>query len=211
MTGLKPDLTNIRVFGSKVTVRIPGGRDGKITDNTAEGRFLAYTGPTDKNIYFIDDDTGKVKDGTHAIFDEAHMTVPYQNAPIAAQALQRLGYVASELDDTTETTTKPVEFTLINANAKYPTTTNEGGYALYPDVDNLKIQPGETILLQTGININIPKGIKATIESHHHNHQQRLVICPATLQTDKTQEIFVLLQNNNKDPKYIIRDFSKNY
>jgi dUTPase len=206
MTGIKPDLTNIRVFGSKVTVRIPGQRDGKLTDNTAEGRFLAYTGPTDKNIYFIDDETHKVKDGTHAIFDEAHMTVPYENAPIAAQALQRLGYVASDIIEAPMNTTKPVEFTLIHEHSQYPTKTNEGGYTITPDVDNLKIQPGETQLLQTGININIPKGIKATIEPVYSNHQQRLSTYPGVLNTDKNQEIFVFVQNNSTIAQTINRN-----
>ena len=34
--------------------------------------------------------------GTHVMFDEAHMTVPAAQAPLAAQALQRLGYYTRE-------------------------------------------------------------------------------------------------------------------
>ena len=206
MTGIKPDLSNIRVFGSKVAVKIPGKRDGKLTDNTAEGRFLAYTGPTDKNIYFIDDETGRVKDGTHAIFDEAHMTVPYENAPIAAQALQRLGYMASEINTSTNDKTKPVEFTMMTKYTKHPVQSKEGGYTLHPDVDNIKLQPGEIQLIQTGLRINIPAGVKATIEPICENHQHKLSACPGTLQTDQNQEIFVLLQNNDSIPHTLHRN-----
>ncbi len=34
--------------------------------------------------------------GMHVLFDEAHMTVPANKAPLAVQALQRIGYYARE-------------------------------------------------------------------------------------------------------------------
>ena len=45
-----------------------------------------------KNVYYIDDKSKLVKIGCHAIFDEAYYTVPRNKTPMAAQALQCLGY-----------------------------------------------------------------------------------------------------------------------
>ena len=50
----------------------------------------------DNNVYFIDNATGKVWMGQHVVFNEAHMSVPAGRAPLAAQALQRLGYYVKE-------------------------------------------------------------------------------------------------------------------
>ena len=37
-----------------------------------------------------------MKIGQHLVFNEVHMTVPARHAPLAAQALQRLGYYVNE-------------------------------------------------------------------------------------------------------------------
>jgi len=47
-----------------------------------------------------------VKSGTHGIFDEAHMATPAAKAPLAAQALQRLGYHQNESCVTEENKTQ---------------------------------------------------------------------------------------------------------
>jgi hypothetical protein len=89
-TGKVPDLGNLRIFGSKIYARKPRQRCFKLDDNTAQGLFLGYTA-TDKNIIYIDKASQKIKIATHAIFDEAHMTVPDSKAPLEAQTLQCLG------------------------------------------------------------------------------------------------------------------------
>ena len=91
MTELKPDLTNLRIFGSRACAKKPGKRPYKLDTHAFNGIFLGYTA-TSKNVYIKDDKTNKVKIGSHVIFDEAHMSVPTNTAPLAAQALQRLGY-----------------------------------------------------------------------------------------------------------------------
>ena len=66
----------------------PGKRPAKLDHHTSNGTFLGYTATT-KNVYYIDDDTNNVKNGTHALFDDAHFIIESKFAPIAAQALQR--------------------------------------------------------------------------------------------------------------------------
>ena len=45
-----------------------------------------------KNVCYIDNTTNVVKIGCHAIFGEAHFTVPKHKTPMAVQVLQCLGY-----------------------------------------------------------------------------------------------------------------------
>ena len=63
LTGLKPDLSNLRIFGSRVFVKKPGKRKYKLDHHTAKGVFLGFTA-TQKNIRYIDEDTGTIKIGT---------------------------------------------------------------------------------------------------------------------------------------------------
>ena len=198
MTGTKPDLANFKVFGSRVTVRTPGKRDGKVTDTTTEGRFLSYLGPTDKNIYFIDNITGKVKNGTHAVFDEAHMSINQQLALIAAQALQRLGYSNQDEDNQTSTA-KPnntVRIHYMHKNVK-PITEGKAGYTVYPNIDQQIIPAGKTKLIQTAIMINIPSNVIASINNHpNNNNNLSKQVSPAILSsTGTTTEIFLLVRN----------------
>ena len=45
-----------------------------------------------KKVYYIDNKTNNVKNGTHELFDEDHFTVDSEHTPIAANAFQRLSY-----------------------------------------------------------------------------------------------------------------------
>lgn len=61
------------------------------TGETTTRQILGYTSTT-KNVYFIDDETSTVKMEIHAIFYEAHFTVPKAQTPIVAQSLQCVGF-----------------------------------------------------------------------------------------------------------------------
>ena len=91
LTGTKPNITNLRTFGCRVFVKKPGDKPAKLDHHTSNGIFVGYTATT-KNIYYINDSSLNVKIGVHALFDEAHFTSPKASAPLAAQALQVLGY-----------------------------------------------------------------------------------------------------------------------
>ena len=117
LTGKKPDVSRLRTFGSRVCARVPGAsKFPKMDHKNTNGIFLGYTA-TDKNIYFEDDTTHKVLISTHALFDEAHLSVPNTATPLGSQALQRTGY--SPEDDRDET--KPIQFKLLSTNATKPT------------------------------------------------------------------------------------------
>ena len=74
-TGRRPDLSQLKIFGSQVYARELGQQKAKLDHHTAEGIFVGFTA-TDCNVYFINDETGTVQTGQHVIFDKAYMTVP---------------------------------------------------------------------------------------------------------------------------------------
>ena len=86
--GKKPDLRHLRVFGSRVCVKKSGDRPAKLDNHAFHGIFIGYTA-TDKNIRYIDVDSGLVKSCHHAVFDEAWYT--QEKRPPTAQLLYTLG------------------------------------------------------------------------------------------------------------------------
>lgn len=93
--GRKPNLRFLRTFGSRVAVRRPGKRRSKLDRHDYRGIFLGYTA-TDKNIRYLDLDSGTVKSSHHVVFDEAWYLHP-SNRPPSAQHLFNLGYI--DVDD----------------------------------------------------------------------------------------------------------------
>ena len=87
-TGIKPDLSKLRVFGSRILCKVPGKRTSKLDHHIYKGIFIGY-GAMDKHIRYIDSVTSREKTATHAIFDEAHYTSPTR--PPGPQLLYSLG------------------------------------------------------------------------------------------------------------------------
>jgi len=83
--GRKPNLRFLCTFGSRVAVRRPGKRRSKLDKHAYRGLFLGYTA-TDKNIRYLDLDSGLVKTSHHCVFDEAWY-LHSSNRPPAAQML----------------------------------------------------------------------------------------------------------------------------
>ena len=122
--GKKPNLTHLRVFGSRVCVKKSGDRPAKLGHHTFKGIFIGYTA-TDKNVRYIDLDSGMVKSSHHAVFDEAWYT--QEERPPTAQLLYTLGLDCAEqsppspvevTDQTTDHTPTPLSVSLVNSDAK---------------------------------------------------------------------------------------------
>ena len=172
MTKMKPDLTYLRIFGSRACAKKPGKRPYKLDTHAFNGIFLGYTA-TSKNVYIKDDKTNQVKIGSHVIFDEAHMSVPTNTAPLAAQALQRLGYHRDESWRKTEHSHNEqnliAKIQLLSKTARLPTkeTTSSIGYDVYnPRLGVTTIKPNETIAIPLDI------AIKPPVDSYAELHQE---------------------------------------
>ena len=90
-TGRQPNVKHLRIFGCPVIVKSKGHRAAKLDHHTASGIFLGYTA-TDKNVYYQDSNSKRIKIATHVTFDEAGMTLPPSQRTPAMQHLIELGY-----------------------------------------------------------------------------------------------------------------------
>jgi dUTP pyrophosphatase len=203
-TGHKPDLSRMRIFGSRIRAKKPGRRPAKLDSHSDSGIFLGF-GATPSNGYFIDDATGQVKLGTHLIFDEAHMSVPARKAPIAAESLQRLGYYNREqwIDDVirdqhTADSNNRIAIQRRTESAIIPTrgTPDSIGLDLHSDEPDFILQPGETRTISTGISAAALPGTylciapRSGLTVKKHLHTLAGVIDP-----DYTGDIGVVLHN----------------
>ena len=213
-TGKRPNLSRLRIFGSRVYAKKTGDRPAKLDQHAAEGIFLSFSA-TDSNIYFIDDDSGRVKIGQHVVFDEAHMTVPAGHAPLAAQALQRLGYYVNEswIDEEKSKQAKTeadesLRVVKLTDTAKLPTrgTDESIGYDVYLDETEVTIEPGQIQLLPTGISVKPPPNSyiriapRSGLTVKRHLHSLAGVIDP-----DYRGNITVVLQNFGTDTQVFKR------
>jgi hypothetical protein len=71
--GQQPDLSALKVFGSRVCVKVTGKRCSKLDRHDFTGIFVGYTA-SDDNIRYIGVDLGVVKTSHHAVFDECWYT-----------------------------------------------------------------------------------------------------------------------------------------
>ena len=107
--GRKPNLKDLKTFGSRVCVKLSSKRHAKLDRNDFRGIFLGYTA-TDDNVRYIDLDTGIVKSSHHAVFDECWYT--HQDRPPTAQLLYDLGLTTEEdFDALTTPTDAPITAT----------------------------------------------------------------------------------------------------
>ena len=161
LTGTKPDITNLRTFGCRVHAMKPGDRPAKLDHHTSNGIFVGYTA-TMKNIYYIDDKTGIVKIGVHAVFDEAHFIAPSSKTPLAAQTLQSLGYSAfrDEFKNGKFKNKHTLHLTLTHEDSVPPSRCNSASvlYDMFPSTPIQNILPGHSVTIDTNIIATIPEG-----------------------------------------------------
>jgi hypothetical protein len=93
--GEKPDISSLKLFGSRVWVRRTGARRAKLDRHDFTGIFLGYSA-SDQNILYLDLELGLVKRSHHARFNEAWYLQPH--CPPAAQLLYDLGLEADDSD-----------------------------------------------------------------------------------------------------------------
>ena len=200
-TGNKPDLTHLKIFGSKIYAKRSTKRKYKLDNNVDEGIFLGYTA-TNQNIIYVDAKTGRFKTATHVIFDEAHMSTPTSNTPIAAQALQRLGYTSKEHEvhvSDTSSINPTCAAQLLTSTAQLPTKSTDGsiGYDIYADnQEPLSILPGKISIVSTGVAIQMPQNCYVRVAPRSGlTIKQHLTTLAGVIDPDYRGDIGVVLQN----------------
>ncbi len=160
-TGNQPDISKLRTFGCKIYAKKPNTRPYKLDHHSYQGIYLGST-PNGSNVYVKDEVTGQVKLGTHVYFDEAHFTTPTHRAPLAAQALQRLGYHQQEQwikeYEKEASAITEVQVQLLSEQAKVPKRGSDdaAGYDLTYPGEEYTLKAGETRVFPIDIAITCP-------------------------------------------------------
>lgn len=213
LTGVKPNLQHLKVFGSRITVRKPGKRVGKISSHFYNGIFLRYA-KTMRNYVYIDTSTRKIKTSSHAVFDEAHYS--QSNRPRGAQILMEHGFSPQQMSEGVLINPRPpvksvsnmtsvhsnnllVQLTHPDAIIPKQASTKAAGYDLY-SVQQTTIKPNCIARINTGVRLQLPMCTYGRIASRsglvvkHSITTEGGVIDP-----DYTGEIQVILNNCGSD------------
>jgi dUTP pyrophosphatase len=197
-TGNRPSAKELRIFGCHIISKQPGKRPTKLDSHTCTGRFLGYTA-TDKNVYFRDDQTHRIKITTYCTFDEGGMTVPPAEQPPSAKALQLHGYKTQQERESEPESEDLAELNiqLLSSDAKIPArgTANSAGYDVFSPIETT-IPPSHRILIPLDIAANPPAGTYIQVASRSGLSAKHLVDTQAgIIDTDYTGNITVVLHN----------------
>lgn len=199
ITGEKPDLSRTRIFGSRIFAR-DTKKTMKLDSAVSAGRFLGYAG-TSKNVHFIDMKQ-KLRSGHHVIFDEAHMTAPHMEAPLAAQALQQLGYTVREKFGSgpgPPTTDMDLEIQQLSSTATIPTSAPDSvGYLLHSN-KQLTLLPGIFTVVPTGLLATLPDDTCLRISDVTNASNSALRVFSGSFDASSSQELSVVLVNTSEE------------
>ena len=193
LTGLKPDLTKLRIFGSRIVTRKPGRRNPKLSKHSYSGIFLRYA-KTMKNIVYLDTTTNRIKTTTYAKFDEAHFS--HSDKPPGARILLELG-AKSTLSEDVSSSPPTLQIVRRDPAAIMPKkgSDDSAGYDLF-SITDCSIPPNGVSIVDTGIAAKFPLNTYGRIASrsglalHNHVETKGGVIDP-----DYTGNIKIILHN----------------
>ena len=148
------------MFGYRLYVKNPGKRNEKLDHHTSNGMFFGYT-VTIKNVYYIDKASNNIKIVIHGLFDEAYFTIDSNNAPLATQDVQRLGYANfdNEYKDSKFIPDATLKIKLISKRVTAPTqsTTSSMRLDIYYSGDTIAMLPRQMNPLAIDISVNPSK------------------------------------------------------
>jgi dUTP pyrophosphatase len=209
-TGHRPSAKYLRVFGCPIISKLPGKRGLKLDSNAASGRFLGYTA-SDRNVYYIDSVTGKVKITTHCIFDEAGMTLPEKERSPANMALIQQGY-STQGNEIPDSNLSPIQIDsdpqniayikLLTEQATMPmrATDDSAGFDVY-SATALTISPNERKSVPLDISITPPQGMYIQIMPRSGLAYKHGIDTKAgVIDRDYTGNIQVILHNAGNEP-----------
>ena len=205
-TGIKPNLSMLRVCGCRVVVKKPQTRNTKLDDNTTQGIFLRYTA-TDKNIVYLDTITNQEKIASHIIFDEANFSIG-SSAP-GAKALRYAGSdKESKLncDTATKSISKNVSIKVkkLHDEARLPkrATPHAAGMDIYSPEPFTINANSTTKMIPTGIAVSIPRGMYGRFAPRSGlTVKKQIDVKAGVVDNDFRGELTVVLRNMGDVPQ----------
>jgi dUTP pyrophosphatase len=199
---VKPDLSRLRVFGSRAHF-MHNERAKKLDKMDRAGTFLTFKG-TDKIAYVIDEVTGCERVVTHVTYDEAHSSLLQSKQPPMASAIQQSGYTPSTVTNEAEC---EVKVRLLDKDTQLPVqaTTEAAGLDIHAQ-ESITIPSGEQVKISTKLAMEIPVGyhgqihVRSSLAAKHRARVEAGII-----DSDYRGEIFVLLSNNGQSDFDIVK------
>ena len=191
MNSKKPDLSQLRVFGARVHYKNKQ-KGMKLDRLDGTGAFMTFKG-TNKICYVIDSVTKKECVVTHAIFDEAFMSVPRSSQPPMATALQQAGFTPTK-----EKRQLKLKVTSMESDIKLPkkATLGAAGFDIYSG-EKVVIAPGSQAKISTKLKLEIPDGYYGQILVRSGFASKYCARVEAgCIDNDYRGEVFVLMSNN---------------
>jgi dUTP pyrophosphatase len=210
LNGDKPDLSKLKVFGSRVSIH-NGSRKAKLDDIGSVGTFLTYKNK-DKIMYVKDRKSGEEITATHAVFDKAYMAERIQSLPPMAVALQQAGYrqvPTKDLDgDPITLPENHLNIKLLHDDATLPKcgSATAAGLDMY-SLETVTIKPKTQHLLQTGVTMEIPKHHFGKLEIQSGlalKHQ--LDLLAGVIDNDYLGEVKIILRNHGLEDFTVTKD-----
>ena len=217
MNNKKPDLSRLKIFGSKVQIKDSNSKRRKKMDPiSTSGRFMTYKG-TDKIAYVLNRNGKQEKASTHLAFDEACMSDPTNSQPPMAQALQQAGYrkepykevhagdAEVDLDETYN-----MKFQTLSDKATIPErgSVQSAGLDLF-SAENAIIGPKLQKLIHTDLSVQIPTNFYAQIKPRSGLAlKSRIDVKAGVIDSDYRGEIMILLENAG-DEEFSLKEGDK--
>ena len=204
ITGRRPNVRDIKIFGSRVVAKKTGHRSAKLDDHTSRGIFLHHTATTSISKY-LDNTTKREKITSHLEYDEAHYTIRDQDRPIGAKALLNHGYNNNAYAPTinppkpvsSNTTPTKLYIQKLSENATLPIKSTDGaaGLDLY-SAEPCIILPNEIKLIKTDIALICPPGTYGRIAPRSGlTIKQQLDVRAGVIDSDYRGNIIVAMHN----------------
>ena len=195
LTGTKPNLCHLRVWGCRVIVKQPNPRSAKLDSIAREGIFLRYTA-TNKNIVYIDIETQQEKIGSHVRYDEANFLTGSENP--GATALRQAGNIKHKQ---LRIDSNPIQIVKKHSDAILPTRATAASAGLdIATYQHISIPPGEIMKVPTGISIALPQNTCGRLLPRSGNTVKKMIdVKGGVIDADYTGEIIVILHNFGKE------------
>ena len=206
LTGLKPDLSKLRIFGSRIVTRKPGKRTPKISKHSYSGIFLRYA-KTIKNIVYYDTTTKKIKTTTYAKFDEVHFS--YENKPPGAKILMELGFQQQSLSTSpTSHSDSETHFKVLrrhpDATIPIKGTSQSARYDLH-SISDYSIPPNSIAMIDTGIIVQFPSNTYGRIASRSGLVSKHRIEAKAGVIDPDYRGVIKVILHNFGDSTYIVK------
>ena len=211
LTGNKPDLKQLKIFGTPITTRKPGLRSVKLDTHTYHGIFLRYA-KTMNNIVYYDTKTKEIKTTTYARFDEAQYSQPTRSkgANILLNIHQQNTKDSNDppvaMKIATNHKLKPTNDTLFvvphSKDAYIPSQGSDEavGYDLHATQSHTLL-PNDVSIIDTGIGIIPPSGTYGRIASRSGlASKQKVETKAGVIDPDYTGTLKIILHNFGSTP-----------